>query len=56
VLTSLGFECVQLKHVGDPTYLAFNEVLFRAAILIERLLERTAPHTHVHLVGLYRKM
>jgi hypothetical protein len=42
---------VTLRLVGDPTYLAFNEPLFRLSCLLERI---TPPALRVHLVGAYR--
>ncbi len=43
-----GFERVALRCVGDPTYLAFNEPMFRLSCLLERLTPRSMG---VHLVG-----
>ena len=43
---------LDLVLVGDPTYLAFNEPLFRLACLLERL---TPPPLRVHMVGVARK-
>ena len=45
-----GLEQVSLHFIGDPTYLAFNEVLFRLACLLERVMPRWM---RVHLVGEY---
>jgi SAM-dependent methyltransferase len=45
---SAGLACVGMRFVGDPTYLAFNEPLFRVACLLERLTPRSM---RVHLVG-----
>jgi SAM-dependent methyltransferase len=45
-----GLEQVSLHFVGDPTYLAFSEPLFRLACLLERV---TPPALRVHLVGEY---
>ena len=45
-----GLERVSLRFIGDPTYLAFNEPLFRLACLLERV---TPPPLRVHLVGEY---
>lgn len=43
-----GFEYVWMRCVGDPTYLAFNEPLFRLACVLEHL----TPHwLRIHLVG-----
>ena len=43
-----GLERVSLRFVSDPTYLAFNEPLFRLACLLERV---TPRQMRVHLVG-----
>lgn len=48
---SAGLRRVTLRLVGDPTYLAFNEPLFRLSCLLERI---TPPALRVHLVGAYR--
>ena len=45
-----GLERVSLRFIGDPTYLAFNEVLFHLACLLERV---TPRQMRVHLVGEY---
>jgi len=45
-----GLERVSLRFVGDPTYLAFNEPLFRLGCLLERVTPRQA---RVHLIGEY---
>lgn len=55
MLVTAGLRCEQFEHVGDPTYLAFNEVLFRASLAAEWLIDHVAPTTRVHLVGMYRK-
>ena len=43
-----GMELISLRFIGDPSYLAFNEPLFRLACLLERL---TPRWMRVHLVG-----
>jgi SAM-dependent methyltransferase len=45
-----GMERLALQFIGDPTYLAFNEPLFRLGCLLERL---TPRRMKVHLVGEY---
>jgi len=45
-----GLEQVSLRFVGDPTYLAFNEIFFRLGCLLEQV---TPPSLRVHLVGEY---
>ena len=54
-LKSIGFVCDRFEHVGDPTYLALNDVLFRASVAVEGLLDRFWHAGRVHLVGSYRK-
>lgn len=51
-----GLIAERLQTVGDPTYLAVNELAFQLAVRVERLLEATYPQRRVHLVGVYRKV
>lgn len=46
----VGLRPVAFRHVGDPTYLAFNELLYRLSCWLEQL---TPPLLRVHLVGDY---
>jgi SAM-dependent methyltransferase len=39
---------VAFYNIGDPTYLAFNEVLYRSAVLLERVIPERCK---IHLVG-----
>lgn len=48
-----GLAQVALHSIGDPTYLAFGEPLFRLACLLERFMP---PALRVHLVGEYRRV
>lgn len=43
-----GFQVAAARTIGDPTYLAFNEVLYRASVAAERLLP---ARWRVHLLG-----
>lgn len=45
---AVGLTPVAFYHVGDPTYLAFNEPLYRLAVVAERLTPRWMK---VHLLG-----
>ncbi|MFO7740853.1 MAG: class I SAM-dependent methyltransferase [Anaerolineae bacterium] len=45
-----GLERVSVQFIGDPTYLAFNEPLFRFGCVLERVIPR---RMRVHLVGEY---
>lgn len=47
---AVGLEPGSLRLVGDPSYLAFNEPLFRLACLWEQLAPK---RTRVHIVGEY---
>lgn len=49
---SAGLFPVETRLVSDPTYLAFNDLLFFVASLLERL---TPERNFVHIVGDYRK-
>lgn len=55
VLRQAGMQCQVFYHIGDPSYLAVNDVMFRVSVLIERLIDRLWPQGRVHLVGLYVK-
>jgi len=48
LLAESGLEVCALIPVGDPTYLAFNEALYRLSCTLEALLPAPAK---VHLVG-----
>ncbi|MCS7178359.1 MAG: methyltransferase domain-containing protein [Anaerolineae bacterium] len=48
LLRATSLEPVALIPVGDPTYLAFNEVLYRLAVWAERWI---SPSARVHLIG-----
>lgn len=48
LLRTAGLEPLALIPVGDPTYLAFNEVLYRLSVWAERWIP---PPARVHLIG-----
>jgi SAM-dependent methyltransferase len=51
-----GLREVQLHYVGDPSYLAINSLLYRAAVLAERITDwQPLRCFKVHLVGDYVK-
>jgi len=45
---STGFDVAELKVIADPTYVAFNALLFKAAMLSDRMLPAGLG---VHLLG-----
>lgn len=53
LLRSAGLELVALIPIGDPTYLAFNEVLYRLSAWAERWIP---PSARIHLVGEAQKV
>ncbi len=53
LLRAAGLEPLAIIPVGDPTYLAFNEVLYRLSLWVERWIP---PSARVHLVGEARKL
>lgn len=48
-----GLQVVSIRTVPDPTYLAFHTLLFRASLLMERLLDASRA---IHLIGDYTKL
>lgn len=56
VLRDAGFRQVRLVLNGDPSYISFNQPLFRTASLLERWLDRPRLRfAKVHLIGLYER-
>ncbi len=56
LLVAAGLSCQAFHYVGDPTYLAFNELGYRLGVLWERLTDRPRLQgLKVHLVGAYVK-
>lgn len=54
-LQPLGLTCRQFEYISDPTYTAFNDLLFRLSVALEAILGRI-PQMRVHLVGIYQKV
>lgn len=50
--TQAGLTLITLHTIADPTYLAFNTLLFRLACRLEKHL---GPERRLHLVGVLRK-
>ena len=48
IAAETGFAVGELRVIADPTYVAFNALLFKAAVLGERMLP---PGLGVHLLG-----
>jgi ubiquinone/menaquinone biosynthesis C-methylase UbiE len=56
MLRPIGFEKRGLILNGDPSYISFNNPLFRLAVAIEDVLDRPACQQYrVHIIGQYRK-
>jgi len=54
-LSRLNFTCERFQYIGDPTYIAFNEPLYRLGVALERLtnFQRTRQFK-AHFVAAYR--
>lgn len=50
-----GFKNVNIILNGDPTYISFNESLFRFACFLESIINR-CPASKVHLIGILEKV
>jgi SAM-dependent methyltransferase len=51
-----GFKIERLFYNGDPSYLAFNDLFFRFAVLLDRLPLRTPWRlSKPHIIGLFSK-
>ncbi|HEV2217280.1 MAG TPA: class I SAM-dependent methyltransferase [Candidatus Dormibacteraeota bacterium] len=48
IAASTGFDVAELKVIADPTYVAFNALLFKAAMLSDRILPAGLG---VHILG-----
>jgi SAM-dependent methyltransferase len=54
-LPRIGYERERIILNGDPTYIAFNQPLFRPSVLLERLCDLPLlRRARVHIVGAYR--
>ena len=47
-----GLQLIDLKTINDPTYTAFNEILFRTSIAVDDLMPKMWG---IHLVGVIKK-
>ena len=53
---SLGFKKSQLILNGDPSYISFNQMLFKLACFIEKILDiKLLNFAKVHIIGVYKK-
>ncbi len=55
ICAGAGLYAERLQTIGDPTYLAVNEIAFQLSLVIESWLDDAYPQGRVHLVGVYRK-
>ena len=53
IASATGFAVAELKVIADPTYVAFNALLFKAAVMSERMLPAGLG---VHLLGDLQKL
>ncbi len=55
ILSAAGFQQKNLILNGDPSYISFNNFLFKTACLGEKIIAKIFPSAKVHLVGVFRK-
>ncbi len=56
ILIPTGFKKQKLILNGDPSYISFNQALFKLACLMEKLLDfKPLQFMRVHLIGVYEK-
>lgn len=56
LLGRAGLRCEEFHYIGDPSYIAFNDLFFRLGMLIERLTDLGPLRAlKVHLVASYVK-
>jgi len=56
LLGRAGLQCEEFHYIGDPSYIAFNNLLFRLGMLIERFTDLGPLRAlKVHLVASYVK-
>lgn len=49
--TKAGFSSINLRFNGDPTYISFNQLTYKAAVLIEKTINRYFSKSKVHIIG-----
>jgi ubiquinone/menaquinone biosynthesis C-methylase UbiE len=56
ILRPIGFRQARLIFNGDPSYISFNNLLFKFACLLETILDlKPLQCMRVHLIGVYQK-
>jgi ubiquinone/menaquinone biosynthesis C-methylase UbiE len=56
MLLPIGFKAEQVILNGDPSYISFNQPLFKFACLLERVLDaKPLQRARVHIIGVYQK-
>jgi len=57
ILTQTGFKKKKIIFNGDPSYISFNSLLFKTALLIEKITDnRLLKFTKVHIIGIFQKI
>ena len=47
-----GLQLIDLRAINDPTYTAFNEILFKASIALDKLMPKMWG---IHLIGVIKR-
>ncbi len=56
ILNTIGFEEEVLMTNGDPSYISFNNITFRIAVFLEKILNFSIFRgSRVHIIGKFRK-
>lgn len=56
ILSPIGFKEEKLLLNGDPTYISFNNFLFKFSCFLENIIDKYFQSAKVHLIGVYEKM
>lgn len=55
-MNGIGFKEEKLLTNGDPSYISFNNVTFRIALIVEKILNIPIFRKYrVHIVGMFKK-
>ena len=55
ILAPLGFKKIKLILNGDPSYISFNDFLYRLSCRFEDAIDDRLSFLKVHLIGIYEK-
>lgn len=50
-----GFDEQEIIFNEDPSYISFNQILFKISVLIEKIIVKISPKSNVHIIGVFKK-